>query len=144
MTMQWFVPIMTMQWLYATIVEHNHPWEFKNRLVSDKWTRFQFRIFQRRWSFDQFHRARWWQLWPFYGSPCAHAMLTESPVNSPYRNMTPTLNLSRRRAVVGKRFHLAQRDISLSMCSFVVYATSWTFTKHFSSLQTLQKTINYR
>ena len=39
----------------------------KSRPLSDKSTRFQLRIFQWRFSRDQFHRARWWQLWQFYG-----------------------------------------------------------------------------
>jgi len=49
----------------------------KQRLSSDQWTRFQLRIFQRRWSRDQFHRAHQW-----CNDSCGHFM--GSPVHRHY------------------------------------------------------------
>ena len=106
------------QCFFATTLERGQPrGAIKIDFTSDQWTRFQLRIFQRRWSRDQSHRATRWRQ-----DSCGHLMghlahrrcLLRRLLTVLTDTWPPKFNSSRIRADVAKWLLLAHRVISLS------------------------------
>lgn len=97
----------------------------KNLHSSDQWTRFQLRIFQGRWSYGQFHRARRWQLYSFLWATLISSLSRQLTVliDTWLPHPSKKINSFRIPADVAKRFLIAHRDtilFSYQMYIFVV------------------------